>query len=160
MGFPVRGVVEMEGGAVARQVASRKWTHHQQPARAGCKAVARIQLSFRDGKWRPSAPDSQQMVGSRMAASCVPPPRSRPEQAAGWRPVHCSVQCRGRPRPRDSCVPPPRSRPEPAAGWRPVKCRGRSRQQASCAPPIWNLGSYHISHNCDITCDIKLHHVI
>ncbi len=72
MGFPVGDVVEMEGGAVARQVASRK-THHQQPARAGCQAVARIQVSFRDGKWRTSAPDSRQKVGRRMAASCVPP---------------------------------------------------------------------------------------
>ena len=43
MGCPVGDVVEMEGGAVARQVAMRKWTHHQQPARAGCQAVARIQ---------------------------------------------------------------------------------------------------------------------
>jgi hypothetical protein len=43
MGFPVGDVVEMEGGAVAKQVASRKWTHHQQPARAGCQAVASVQ---------------------------------------------------------------------------------------------------------------------
>jgi hypothetical protein len=45
IGPPVGNVVEMEGGAVARQAASRKWTHHQQPARAGGKAVASIQLS-------------------------------------------------------------------------------------------------------------------
>ncbi len=33
MGSPVGDVVEMEGGAVARQVASLKWTHDQQSAR-------------------------------------------------------------------------------------------------------------------------------
>ncbi len=81
-GLPVEDVVEMEGGAVARQEASRKRTHHQQPARAGCQAVARIQLNFCGGKWRTSAPGSQQKVSRRRAASCAPPPRSRPEPAA------------------------------------------------------------------------------
>jgi hypothetical protein len=54
----------------------------------------------------------------RQQASCAPPPSSRLEPAAGWRPMQCSRSLR-RPRQQASCAPPPSSRPgsrpEPAA---------------------------------------------
>jgi hypothetical protein len=46
------------------------------------------------------------VAGPRQRASCAPPTGSRPEPAAGWRPV----QCRGRQHQRASCAPPPGSR--------------------------------------------------